>query len=146
MSFQFTYLDVILSCAKHGLLGALLCTVSLISLGEENHPLNLPYLAEYPDKYGFNPHAAQEDSIFFAGPDSFYFPNDAFSLLLNEDENFSFGIGWNWSDSLARKHILHTDLVQRKILSYFELNSSYSESQRLQFGLIGFTPGICSYN
>lgn len=93
----------------------------------------------FPDRYAYLPHAAEKEWLLVSGSDSIVIPNDLFAPD-QSDQNYSFGLALNWSDSLANKHIAYKNWFGDGLRDYFNFDDEYQEEKYLQIGLTGFTP------
>lgn len=84
-----------------------------------------------------------KDSCFwlFSHVDSFTFDNDMFAHG-NDDQNYTYGLAWNWGDKMARRHFFHTETTQNILFDVLGLSKGYENRTRyaLQVGLTNFTP------
>ena len=113
----------------------MLVAISLpVSAGE---PLNPP---AYPDEFGYIPNANEHGLLILSGSDSFYFPNDLFALESQDDQNFTYGMAWNWSNELANRHLLYMNCFSKLLRKSGWFNEEFDETKGLQIGLVAFTP------
>lgn len=73
-------------------------------------------------------------------PDSFRFENDMFSTPTNDDQNYTFGLIFDWGSDIASRHALHTEFLQKSILKKIPHYNTLPEYFGLQIGLTAFTP------
>ena len=83
----------------------------------------------------------REKTCLWRNPDSFRFDNDVFYSRSNDDQNYTYGLIWDWSSNKARQHYLHTESLQNVLFDKISwISSDYSTDYHYQFGLTNFTP------